>query len=715
MQMYATQNRVPKRCPIRYLFWGALFFAALSPVVRAETVDALTYTGKIVNADGTNITSTQASCVRDAQDTCDFRVRMYTEKTAGTLVWEDTINDVELGENSGRFSLILACGGSFDACNKNGGVDFSTQEIYIEVELDRDGDADFAEGEVFSPRKELTAVPYAFHAQNATELDGKTADSFVRTDADTTLKTGTTLTFAGDVVADGNVTINDTDITFGGATTNIDTSGDFSLNTQSLFVRKSDGNIGIGTTAPTQALHVIGDTRITNALYIGDDDARFQYNTMAGMLRIEGAQMAGSSVEITSTSNMIKGAVRIGSMAVFDEVGERFGLGTQSPSAKMHIVSAKDEILLQLSAGQDAPAVMPLLRLESNYESDSLIQGGKSNDTFARFNISAGGIMEFGSGIIQRDTNLYRVGVDTLGTDDSFYVAERLGIGVAVPAYPIELESGAHVTVGGVWTNASDVNLKENFTDVDGEELLEKLSELQISRWNYKSEDKDITHIGPTAQDFFALFGLGGTDTSISTIDPAGIALIGVQELYKKQKEIQERWEDDRDEEEERNSNITQLQKEIEQLQEQYTVLADAYIALDIDVIAESASDTQDSNSENEEEEVLNQEDILTGDVQEDKNNDVSVTISDAGTATIERGQGTQDGEGVINTVFVGSTIVTQESIIHITPRTSTGGMVPYIANISQGEGFEVRIDGEINDNIDINWWVIEVPQESKE
>jgi hypothetical protein len=36
------------------------------------------------------------------------------------------------------------------------------------------------------------------------------------------------------------------------------------------------------------------------------------------------------------------------------------------------------------------------------------------------------------------------------------------------------------------------------------------------------------------AQDFYALFGLGANDTSISTIDPAGVALVGIQGLNRK-------------------------------------------------------------------------------------------------------------------------------------------------------------------------------------
>jgi len=67
------------------------------------------------------------------------------------------------------------------------------------------------------------------------------------------------------------------------------------------------------------------------------------------------------------------------------------------------------------------------------------------------------------------------------------------------------------------------------------DDVLAKINALNIQKWNYKKEDSSITHIGPIAQDFYAAFNLGGSDKSISTIDPAGVALIGIQALSKEQ------------------------------------------------------------------------------------------------------------------------------------------------------------------------------------
>lgn len=53
-------------------------------------------------------------------------------------------------------------------------------------------------------------------------------------------------------------------------------------------------------------------------------------------------------------------------------------------------------------------------------------------------------------------------------------------------------------------------------------------------QWNYKLEEESVKHIGPIAEDFYSIFGLGNDNKHISTIDPAGIALIGVQALSSK-------------------------------------------------------------------------------------------------------------------------------------------------------------------------------------
>ncbi len=107
-----------------------------------------------------------------------------------------------------------------------------------------------------------------------------------------------------------------------------------------------------------------------------------------------------------------------------------------------------------------------------------------------------------------------------------------VGIGTTSPTNPLEMVSGAHCTAGGIWTDASDRNAKHNFQPLDPQEILDRLADLNITRWNYKVEPAFVQHIGPVAQDFHALFGLGADDRHLAALDTAGVALAAIQGLY---------------------------------------------------------------------------------------------------------------------------------------------------------------------------------------
>jgi len=82
----------------------------------------------------------------------------------------------------------------------------------------------------------------------------------------------------------------------------------------------------------------------------------------------------------------------------------------------------------------------------------------------------------------------------------------------------------------------SDRNTKENFEPVSAREVLNKVTALPLSRWNFK-EDSGARHLGPMAQDFHAAFGLGADDKHIATVDADGVALAAIQGLNEKLEE----------------------------------------------------------------------------------------------------------------------------------------------------------------------------------
>jgi hypothetical protein len=95
----------------------------------------------------------------------------------------------------------------------------------------------------------------------------------------------------------------------------------------------------------------------------------------------------------------------------------------------------------------------------------------------------------------------------------------------------ISASNCAYLSTGGTWTNASSVDLKHLFAQVEGEDILMRLRGVPVSTWSYRAESDDVRHLGPTAQAFRAAFGLGNDDRSIATVDADGVALAGVKAL----------------------------------------------------------------------------------------------------------------------------------------------------------------------------------------
>ena len=129
------------------------------------------------------------------------------------------------------------------------------------------------------------------------------------------------------------------------------------------------------------------------------------------------------------------------------------------------------------------------------------------------------------------------------------------------------LSTGCTLFAGdNAWTTGSDVHSKENFAEINGEEFLKKISNFNLTSWNYKTQDpKTFRHYGPMAQDFYAAFGKDkygtiGNDTTINSADFAGVSFIAIQALEKRTELLQK-------ENEELKKILLQLRKEVDVLQ----------------------------------------------------------------------------------------------------------------------------------------------------
>ena len=125
--------------------------------------------------------------------------------------------------------------------------------------------------------------------------------------------------------------------------------------------------------------------------------------------------------------------------------------------------------------------------------------------------------------------------LDFASTADNEFAVRATGGVRFVSAVDGNGNPGAGVVLpagGGSWSSLSDRNAKANWLPVDGQAVLERLATVPVATWNYKAQDASVRHMGPSAQDFYAAFGLGEDDQHIATVDADGVALAAIQALY---------------------------------------------------------------------------------------------------------------------------------------------------------------------------------------
>jgi hypothetical protein len=106
------------------------------------------------------------------------------------------------------------------------------------------------------------------------------------------------------------------------------------------------------------------------------------------------------------------------------------------------------------------------------------------------------------------------------------------------------IDSLGNLTTSGTVNGISDRDAKWDFTSVDSARILEAVSRLGVTSWSLIGDQPGVRHLGPTAQDFHAAFGLGTDDRHIALSDVGGVALAAIQALSAKLEERDRQIED---------------------------------------------------------------------------------------------------------------------------------------------------------------------------
>ena len=106
-----------------------------------------------------------------------------------------------------------------------------------------------------------------------------------------------------------------------------------------------------------------------------------------------------------------------------------------------------------------------------------------------------------------------------------------VGIGTTSPSYPLQMGSGAFVSAGGVWTNASSREYKTDIRKLSTQKAIDTLTQLDPVEFAYKTDTQE-KHVGFIAEDAPELVA-SKEKKGMSSMDVVAVLTKVVQEQQK--------------------------------------------------------------------------------------------------------------------------------------------------------------------------------------
>ncbi len=234
----------------------------------------------------------------------------------------------------------------------------------------------------------------------------------------------------------------------------------------SLYV-DDGGRLGLGTSTPVVEVHIKdGDTPTLRLEQDGSSGFTPQTWDVAG-------NETNFFVRDVTNGSQLPFKIRPGAdnNSLYIDSDNDIGLGTTSPDGRLDIT---------VPSGYTAPALV----INSDTNTLAALNIVRAGDSTAKF-VAGGSAVQFGS-----------------VTDDpvKIFVNDSTEVFAFNTNGSLLSSTGASLTTGGVWTDASSRTLKENIRNLSSEEALEAFEDLNPVRYNYKV-DKSEEYIGFIAED----------------------------------------------------------------------------------------------------------------------------------------------------------------------------------------------------------------------
>lgn len=292
----------------------------------------------------------------------------------------------------------------------------------------------------------------------------------------------------------------------------------------------SAGKVGIGTSNPAFNLDISGNINITGSYFINGS-------------ALTPLSSFGGTNYIPKYSN----ATSLANSQIYD-TGTAVGIGATAPAATLHVYKNGNQATTVMAENPDSTDTNSYASFSSKADTANMIMlAHGSARTVARYGITLGGYSELvsyagkglviGTGstatpIVFGANNLERMRI----TSDGY-----VGIGTATPANPLQVGTdntngnGAYLSAGGVWTDGSSRDFKENIQSLSADTAIDTMRNLNPVTYAYKVDPAE-KHVGFIAEDVPDLVATQDR----KHLSPMDIVAVLTKVVQEQQKEIEQ-------------------------------------------------------------------------------------------------------------------------------------------------------------------------------
>ena len=312
--------------------------------------------------------------------------------------------------------------------------------------------------------------------------------------------------------------------------------------TNSIFV-DSSGRLGLRTSTPGLDINIkTGNTPATR--YEQDTSGGFSAQTWD-----IGANEANFFIRDVTSGSKLPFRIRPGAPTSSIDISAsgNVGIGTASPSGKLHALTTTNGPFILTTDGKvGIGTASPSDFLQVATAGGATINAvnnvrlvGSTSTTWSGFHLTDNATADGFIGFLSGGTPLLGFSNGSATAQLVITSAGNVGVGVTNPTNPIQAASGALLTAGGVWTNASSRAFKQDIKDLDSKEAMDALRALDPVKYAYKVDPSEH-HVGFIAEDVPALVATKDRK-SLSPMDVVAVLTKVVQDQQKTIDELKAR------------------------------------------------------------------------------------------------------------------------------------------------------------------------------